>query len=161
MGIKDEQNGKKLAKVLLTSAVIIALTTATLPYITGYGTNLFQIIVLGAWGIVAHFSSGLFADRHHGLVWPVALPLNIVAFLAIAVPIWLVFRNRAPRSLPWRLSVSYCSTSACCISYSPPPMDLDAACLDLSARLIGHSRWQSSYHHLLPQLRWQAACGLP
>jgi len=47
LGIKDEQNVKKPDKVLLTSAVIIALTTATLPYITVYGTNLFQIIVLG------------------------------------------------------------------------------------------------------------------
>jgi hypothetical protein len=83
--------------MLLTAAAIVALTTATLPYVTGYGTNLFQIIVLGAWSIVAHFSSGLFADRHQIVVWPVALLLNLVVFLVIALPVWAVFRNRAPR----------------------------------------------------------------
>jgi len=84
-------------KVLLIAAVSVALTTATFPYIGGYGTGLFQLIVLGAWGLVAHFSSGLSADRHQSVLWSVTLVLNMVAFLAIAIPIWAVFRNRAPR----------------------------------------------------------------
>ena len=84
-------------KMLLTAAAAVALTTGTLPYVTGYGTNLFQIIVFNAWGIVAHFSSGLFADRHHSAVWLVSLVLNLVVFLVIALPVWAVLRNRAPR----------------------------------------------------------------
>jgi len=84
-------------KVLPAAATTVALTTATLPSITGYGTNLFQLVVLGAWGIVAHFSSGPFADRHPSVVWPVALVLNLAVFLVIALPVWAVFRNRAPR----------------------------------------------------------------
>jgi hypothetical protein len=88
---------KRPDKVLLTATAIVALTTATLPYITGYGTILFQIVALGAGDIVAHFSSQLFADHHQGVIWSVALLLNMVLFLAIAIPVWAVFRNRAPR----------------------------------------------------------------
>ena len=72
--------------MLLIAASTVALTTATFPYVIGYGTNLFQIIVFNGWGIVAHFSSGLFADRHHSVVWLVSLVLNLVVFLVIALP---------------------------------------------------------------------------
>ncbi len=88
---------KKPDKMLLTAAAIVTLTTATLPYLGGYGTILYQVIVLGAWSIVAHFSSGLFADRHQSALWAVTFVLNMVVFLAIAIPMWAVFRNRAPR----------------------------------------------------------------
>jgi hypothetical protein len=88
---------KTPGKVLLAAAATVSLTTATLPSITGYGTNLFKAVVLGAWSIVAHLSSGLFADRHNGVLWSVALILNMLLFLMIAIPLWAVFRNRAPR----------------------------------------------------------------
>jgi branched-subunit amino acid ABC-type transport system permease component len=83
--------------MFLTAAAAIALTTLTLPYVRGYGTNLSEVIVLGAYSIVAHFSSGRFADSHQIVLWPVALVLNMVLFLVIAIPVWAVFRNRAPR----------------------------------------------------------------
>jgi asparagine N-glycosylation enzyme membrane subunit Stt3 len=84
-------------RVLLTSSAAIALTTAALPHIRGYGTILFQVVVLGAWTIVAHFSSGQFADLHHGFVWSVALLLNLALFLLIVIPIYAFSRKRAPR----------------------------------------------------------------
>src|SRR5271156_4638636 len=84
-------------RVLVTSGAIVALTTATFPYIAGYGTILYQFIVLGAWSVIAHLSSDQFADLHHGVLWPVALLLNMIAFYIVAVPIWAIFRRRAPK----------------------------------------------------------------
>ena len=84
-------------KVLAASCLTVALTTAIFPYITGWGTVLFQLVTLRAWGIVAHFSSGEFADLHHSVVWLVALLLNMVAFCIVAIPIWVICRGRAPK----------------------------------------------------------------
>ncbi len=84
-------------KVLVTSGAIVALTTATFSYVAGYGTILYQFIVLGAWSVVARLSSDQFADLHHGVLWPVALLLNMIAFCIIAVPVWAIFRRRAPK----------------------------------------------------------------
>ena len=84
-------------KTLIASETTVALTTLTFPFITGYGTVLFQIVVLGAWGIVARVTSGQFADLHHSALWLVALVLNVVAFSLVAVPVWALSRSRAPR----------------------------------------------------------------
>jgi len=84
-------------KTLIGAETAVALTTVTFPFVTGYGTVLFQVVVLGAWGIVARLTSGQFADLQHGALWTVALVLNLVAFSLIAVPVWALFRSRAPR----------------------------------------------------------------
>ena len=84
-------------KTLIGSETTVALTTLAFPFITGYGTVLFQVVVLGAWGIVARVTSGKFADLHHTMLWSVALLLNLVAFSLIALPVWALFRSRAPR----------------------------------------------------------------
>jgi len=47
---------------------------------------MFQLVVLGAWSIVARLSSGIFADRHQGLVWLLALAVNITVFSLIGIP---------------------------------------------------------------------------
>jgi hypothetical protein len=88
---------KTATRVFFTSGVAVALTTVSFPYVTGYGTSLFQLVVLGAWSLIAHLSSGLFADHHHGILYLVALLLNLVGFSFLAVPLWLCFRNRATR----------------------------------------------------------------
>jgi len=88
---------KTATRVFFTSGVAVALTTVSFPYVTGYGTSLFQLVVLGAWSLIAHLSSGLFADHHHGILYLVALLLNLVGFSFVAVPLWLCFRNRATR----------------------------------------------------------------
>ena len=83
-------------KVLLATAGLIGASTAAPPSVTGYGTILFQIVALGAWGIVAALSSGLYADTHHPVVWSVALVLNLLLFLIPAAVIWLTARKRWP-----------------------------------------------------------------
>ncbi len=82
--------------VLVGSASLVALSTAVLPSVTGYGTTLFQIVVLGAWSIVAHLSSGAFADQHQGPVWFVTLILNVVLFLVPALAVYVPGRKRLP-----------------------------------------------------------------
>jgi hypothetical protein len=84
-------------KTFIGSETALALTTLTFPFVTGYGTVLFQVVDLGAWGIVARLTSGQFADLHHNAVWSVALVLNLAAFSLIAIPVWALFRSRAPR----------------------------------------------------------------
>jgi len=76
-------------------AVVIA-STAFLPSITGYGTNLFQLVALGAWSIVAALTAGLYADLHHPVVWMVAAVLNLSLFAVPAIGVGLVTRKRWP-----------------------------------------------------------------
>ena len=91
---------KSADKAITTSGLIAIASTAGLVAVRGWGTVLFQIVVLGAWSIVAHFTSGLFADQHHGIVWIVALLLNTLGFAIVGVPLWLISRNRLPKSGP-------------------------------------------------------------
>ncbi len=44
--------------ILLLIADAVGARNASLPSVTGYGTVLFQTIILGAWGIVAALTSG-------------------------------------------------------------------------------------------------------
>jgi hypothetical protein len=83
--------------VIFACEGLVAASTAGLPYVTGYGTGLFQLIVLGAWSIIARLSSGKFADQHHGELWAVAFLLNIICFNVVAVPLWLLTRKRVPK----------------------------------------------------------------
>ena len=91
---------KRADKAIVISALIAMASTAGLAAVRGYGTMLFQIVVLGAWSIVAHFTSDLFADQHHGIVWIVALLLNTLGFAIVGVPLWLLSRSRLPKSGP-------------------------------------------------------------
>ena len=87
-------------KAITTSGLVAMASTAGLVAVRGYGTVLFQIVVLGAWSIVANLTSGSFADQHKGIVWIVALLLNALGFAIVGVPLWLITRNRFPRSGP-------------------------------------------------------------
>jgi hypothetical protein len=82
--------------VLASTIGVVGLSTSLLPFVRGYGTVLFQIVVLGAWRIVAGLTSGEFADHHHGPVWVTALLLNMVAFSVPAIAAWLFLRRRVP-----------------------------------------------------------------
>jgi hypothetical protein len=62
----------------------------------GYGTVLLQVVVLGAWGIVARASSGQYADFHHTVVMVVALVLNVTFFLIPAGLLYFATRRRWP-----------------------------------------------------------------
>jgi hypothetical protein len=81
----------------LAACMVVAGSTAALPFVRGYGTGLFQLVVLGAWAIIAKLSSGTFADQHHGPLWVVAFLLNMLCFCLVAVPLWLVSRKRLPK----------------------------------------------------------------
>ena len=84
-------------RTYLGSVAIVAMSTAVLPAITGYGTQLFQIVVLVAWGLVARATSGAFADQHDFVVWVVALLLNVLLFSIPAGAVFLMLRRRAPQ----------------------------------------------------------------
>lgn len=88
---------KRPDRIFINSAIAVALSTAAFPYVGGYGTILFQAVVLGAWSLIERLSSGQFADRHNGIVWVVTFLLNMIAFGFIAAPAWALFRNRAPK----------------------------------------------------------------
>ena len=85
------------AKTFLTGVGVVAVSTTFLPWITGYGTVLFQVIVLGAWYIVAAMSSATFADQHHGPMWLVAVVLNVAVFSLPGFAMFRLTRSRWPR----------------------------------------------------------------
>ena len=85
-------------KAFSACGVLVAGSTLGLPYVRGYGTQLFQLVAFGAWSIIAHLSSGMFADQHHGLLWMVASLLNIVCFSVVGAPLWLLTRKRLPQA---------------------------------------------------------------
>ena len=76
----------------------VALSTVVLPWIRGYGTILYQLVVLGAWGIVAAITSGRYADLHHAPVWVVAFSINVFCFLVPTSLFYLATRRRWPRA---------------------------------------------------------------
>lgn len=98
---------KRADRAMITSDLVVAASTAGLAAVRGYGTVMFQFVVLGARSIVARLSSGMFADRHQGIVWLVALVVNITVFSLIGIPVWLLSRNRLPK---WGTLVIVCWT---------------------------------------------------
>ena len=84
-------------RTLMASLTVVAASTAALPWIYGYGTVLFQVVVLGAWSILARATSQVYADRHHGPMWAIALIVNVLLFAIPATVIWALSRNRWPR----------------------------------------------------------------
>src|SRR5262245_50768176 len=84
------------ARTFVVGTALVALSTIILPWITGYGTVLFQVIVLGAWMILASLTSGTFADQHNGPLWSVALLLNVASFSLPGLAIFYVSRRRWP-----------------------------------------------------------------
>ena len=92
-------------RFLVGSAALVGASTALLPSITGYGTQLFQFVVLGAWLILALLSSGTFADRNHPWVWFLALIINLVLFLIPALAVFLPTRKRSPVLAVWGLLI--------------------------------------------------------
>lgn len=71
--------------LLSLAALVVAASTACLPFISGHGTVLHQAVVLGAHSLVAHIVSFSFAESHKIVVWLVAIAVNVGLFLAPAV----------------------------------------------------------------------------
>jgi hypothetical protein len=101
-------NNQLADKVFLSCSAVVAVSTVGLPYVMGYGTVLDQLVVFGAWAIIARLSSGMFVEHHHGYLWAVAFLLNMIGFCVVAVPLWLLSRYRL---LKWGLFLSICWTA--------------------------------------------------
>jgi hypothetical protein len=83
-------------RVLLVCLALVVARTFALPYVTGYGTQLFQVVALGAWSIIAKAISGTFANQHDLVVWSLSGALNIVGFSVPSLPTYILFHSRAP-----------------------------------------------------------------
>ena len=90
-------------KAFWMSCVVVGSCAVALPFISGYGTTLFQAVALGAWGLVAALSSDLFADTHKAVVWFTAAILNVLFFAVPAVGVLLATRTRWPVASTWVL----------------------------------------------------------
>jgi hypothetical protein len=108
------------ALVLCLAAV--GLSTIGLPWIRGYGMVLSQLVVLGAWGLVAAASSGRYADLHHGPVWLAALFLNLVLFLIPAGIFFLTTRRRWPLVSAAGIAI-FCAFYLSCLFFLFPATD--------------------------------------
>jgi hypothetical protein len=83
--------------VYLGGFAVVALSTVALPSVTGYGTVLSQLVVLGAWALLAAVTSGAFADQNHVFLWPIAAILNVVIFAVPGSVVFWLLRRRAPQ----------------------------------------------------------------
>ena len=83
-------------RAVLAAFFVVAASTAFLPFLTGYGTNLGQVVGLRAWSIVSAVTSPLFADLHHFPVWSVAAVINVALFAVPAFAIVRLSRGRRP-----------------------------------------------------------------
>lgn len=83
-------------KTVVAGTSVVALSTSALPFVTGYGTILSQVLVLGAWSLVASVTSGAFANQHHEAVWPAALLLNLLAYGAPMLPLRFSLKWASP-----------------------------------------------------------------
>jgi hypothetical protein len=73
-------------RALGINTALVAASTAGLPLVRGYGTELFQIVALTPWALVAAIASETYADTHHGVVWTCAVATNAAVFLSVALP---------------------------------------------------------------------------
>jgi hypothetical protein len=84
-------------RAFVASLGAVAASTLALPWIGGYGTILFQVVVLGAWSLLARMTSQIYADRHHAPLWVIALILNVLLYAIPAAAMWALTRTRWPR----------------------------------------------------------------
>ncbi|MGH9645093.1 MAG: hypothetical protein ACRD3Q_22035, partial [Terriglobales bacterium] len=91
--------GRRLTpnRTFVVSLSAVAASTVALPWIHGYGTLLFQIVVLGAWELLSKMTSQFYADRHHAPLWMIALVLNALLFAIPSTLIWALTRATWPR----------------------------------------------------------------
>jgi hypothetical protein len=94
-------------RTLLASLGAVAASGAALPWVGGYGTVLFQVVVLGAAYVLDKLTSESYVDHHHGVLWTLAFLLNVVLFAIPATLLWALTR-RWPQLATFML-VSLCA----------------------------------------------------
>ena len=82
-------------RTFLLTSIVVAASTAALPNVRGYGTVTFQMVVFTAWMLLERATSGDYAAQHDGVRWIITTVVNVVAFWALAVPVWIVLRTRS------------------------------------------------------------------
>ena len=85
--------------VLLITGGLVAASTAALPLVAGFGTNLFQIVFFLGFGIVQALTSFDYADTHHAVAWCGAVIPNLTFYSLPAFGIWKASSKRSPT---WR-----------------------------------------------------------
>ena len=109
-------------RTLLICAIVVGLSTFILPLVKGYGTDLNQLVVLGAWGILAAITSDQYADSHQAQVWTIALLLNLLIFLIPAGLLWLVTRRKwGPQGVV--ATAVWCAVYLSCLFWAFPATD--------------------------------------
>ncbi len=109
-------------QLLIGTTGAVAAATGFLPTVSGYGTVLYQAVVLGSWGLVARSVSSGFADQHDGVVWAVATLLNGLVFF---IPAWILYAvtwRRRPR-LGAGLLMAWCLFYLASLFYLFPALD--------------------------------------
>jgi hypothetical protein len=76
---------------------VVGLSGVFLPSVGGYGTVLFQNVVLFGAAIAGWLTSEAFTLRNRELIWGTALVLNVAVFAVPATIIWLISRKWWPR----------------------------------------------------------------
>jgi hypothetical protein len=109
-------------RILFICTLVVAASTLILPSVGGYGTVLYQIVVLGAWGILAAMTSGRYADFHHGRMFTIALVLNLLIFLVPAGLLWLFTRRRWSTQGAVAIAV-WCAFYLSCLFFLFPATD--------------------------------------
>jgi hypothetical protein len=89
----------------LGALATVAASTCAFPLVSGYGTLLFQLVVLGGWSLLAAVTSGTFADQHHAVLWPIVVLVNVFVFSLVAGPVYFAMRRRGPQSCALMLAV--------------------------------------------------------
>ena len=92
----DAVSTRSLDFIFAALSVLVALTTLALPFVTGYGTSLFQMIAFGGLALLAVVTSTTYADTHRVAGLAVSAVLNVCVFWLVAVPAWRLTRRRRP-----------------------------------------------------------------
>ena len=109
-------------RTLLVATGVVAASSALLHFVGGYGTILYQAVVLNAWDIVASLSSAEYADLNPVPVLLVAVILSVVGFLIPAVILWLLLRTRWPKACTISLAV-WCAFYLAALFFLFPAQD--------------------------------------
>ena len=107
---------------LLMCSAVVAFVTPLLFQVHGYGTELLQLVVLGAWALLAALSSGAYADHHYYLVMALAVVVNLVLFGVPAGVILAATRRRSPLVVRWAI-VAFFGFYLCCLGFLFPATD--------------------------------------
>jgi hypothetical protein len=81
-------------RTLLLATVVVIAASLLLPLVGGYGTVLYQYVVLYGWHVAEKATSAGFAQEHRAFSWSVTAGLSVLVFLLPAASLLVLFRRR-------------------------------------------------------------------